>query len=250
VGKNQFLAGHAGEPKLSLRLGGEGGGLEEWKVHGLKVVNNGSIFADGERPEIFEDQSDRASSIEGLESQNNTAINARTPRSMVSGSFTAINSVSHKSAAPPERMEETSQRMQSSSMAAPPLTQRTDSLPSDANWRASNGYQTSASSYQNYHAQHQHQQYQQPSPVQQLDQTYVLSGAVTEGPQMGADQRRVALEQNADNFSQFFYEWEHPEWHAAAPGGIDALANNDVSTPQILLAPMDFSVMQQAGAFE
>lgn len=252
VEKNEFLAGHTGGPKLSLRLGGEGGGLEEWKVHGLKVVNNGSILAEGERPEILEDQSDRASSVEGFESHNNTAMNARTPRSIVSGSFTAINSGSQKSALPPERSEETPQPMPSSSMAAPPLTQRTDGLPTDANWRANNGYQSSGSSYGNYHAQHQHhQQYEQSYPMQQSDQTNVPSNAMTESPHMGADQRRVALKQNADNFSQFFYEWEHPEWHAAAPGGIDALANNDVSTPQILLAPMDFSMMQQqVGAFE
>ncbi|KAK3996782.1 fungal-specific transcription factor domain-containing protein [Cladorrhinum sp. PSN332] len=35
----------AGESKLSLRLGGGGGGLEEWKEQGLKVVNNGEILA-------------------------------------------------------------------------------------------------------------------------------------------------------------------------------------------------------------
>ncbi|RKU42212.1 hypothetical protein DL546_005714 [Coniochaeta pulveracea] len=253
VGKNLSLAEHTGAPKLSLRLGGQGGGLEEWKVHGLKVVNNGSIFADGERPEIFEDYSDRASSVEGVESHNSTAMNARTPRSIVSGSFTAINSGGHKPAPLPERSESRPQQTPSLSMAAPPLTLRPDGFSPASDSRVSNGYHGLGSSYPHYQHQqqrHHQQQHQQPYHARLSDQDHVPSEPVPDIPQIGAHPRRVALEQNADNFSQFFYQWEHPEWHVAAPGGIDALANNDVSTPQILLAPMDFSMLQQVGILE
>lgn len=253
VGKNQFLAGHTGEGKLSLRLGGGGGGLEEWKVHGLKVVNNGSIFADGERQEGFEDQSERGSSVEGIESHNTATNPARTPKSMVSGSFTAINSGSNKSAVQAEKQEVQGQLVQSA-MAAPPLEHRSDSLPADPNWRASDGYQ-SISYHQSYQQQlpqqQHHHHYQQQSPMQQQPEpAYVLVAGPTNSPHMADGERRIELDQNADSFGTFFNAWEHGPWHIAAPGGIESLANNDVATPQILLDSMDFPIMQQVGSFE
>lgn len=223
--KNQFLAGHTGAGKLSLRLGGGGGGLEEWKVHGLKVVNNGFILPDAERAEAFDDQSDGGSSV-GLDNQN-LPNPVRTPKSVVSGSFTAINSGSNRS------VQADTQQMQAG------MAPRFEPLPTDSNWRG-NGQYSGSSSF-NYPQQQQ-------SPSQQGG-TYVLAPP---GTRVDVDRKMVETMDvnNESDFYQFYNAWEHGPWHRAAPGGIESLANFDVATPQILLDSMDAFMTQQVGGFE
>lgn len=80
---------------LSLRLGGRGGGLEDYKKFSL-LKDFGSLHPEQEPPMDTSDRSrastmERASSV-GAESRNASAIErVRTPRSTPSASFTAIN---------------------------------------------------------------------------------------------------------------------------------------------------------------
>jgi hypothetical protein len=224
--RNQFLAGHTGAGKLILRLGGGGGGLEEWKVHGLKVVNNGSILPDAERTEAFDDQSDRGSSV-GLDSQN-VPNPVRTPKSMVSGSFTAINSGSNNQQETKHTPAGVTSRPES----------RVDGLSTDGYWRGSG---PPASLPYSRAAQ------QQQSPTQQRDAAYVLAASRPTTDVKGGDAADV---NNEADFYQFYSAWEHGPWHRAAPGGIESLANFDITTPQILLDSMDAFMMQQVGALE
>ncbi|KAB5532554.1 fungal-specific transcription factor domain-containing protein [Coniochaeta sp. 2T2.1] len=228
--KNQFLAGHTGAGKLSLRLGGGGGGLEEWKVHGLKVVNNGSILPDAERADT-DDQSDRGSSV-GLDNPN-LPNPVRTPKSIVSASFTAINSGSNKSAAQAE-----AQRTQ---MGMPP--QMDGAMQTDgADWRGNGGGYPPSSSFN-----HQQQQY---SPTQE-GAAYVLA---TTDARMGIDRTdghpATMNHETNERFYNFYNNWEHGPWYRAAPGGIESLANFDITTPQVLLDSMDAFMPQQVQAYE
>lgn len=75
----------AGE--LSLRIGG--GGLEEWKQQGFKVVNNGEILAIDEDKSSSRDSTAEPGSSVGPDSSHQTD-HAKTPRS-TSMSFTPIN---------------------------------------------------------------------------------------------------------------------------------------------------------------
>lgn len=222
--KNQFLAGHAGAGKLSLRLGGGGGGLEEWKVHGLKVVNNGSILPEAERTDALDDRSDRGSSV-GFENQTRSNP-VRTPKSVVSGSFTAINSVSNPSAAQADAQVRTGMSLLVDA-----------SRPTDKRyWADGSDYPTSSSMpYQ------QHQQ----SP----DAAYVSAPASS---RMDVDGKGAETDfvGNARGFYDFYSAYEHGPWVRAAPGGIESLANFDVATPQILLDSMGAFMTPQAGAFE
>ncbi|KAL2021085.1 hypothetical protein VTK56DRAFT_7504 [Thermocarpiscus australiensis] len=89
-----------GEGNLSVRLGG--GGLEEWKQQGFKVVNNGEILA----VEDDKHSSSRDSTVEpvpsiGPDSTHHTD-HAKTPRS-TSLSFTPINTAQHPG--PPDPTE-------------------------------------------------------------------------------------------------------------------------------------------------
>lgn len=89
--------------KMSIRLGGDGGGLDEWKLQNSKVVNNGTILAEDEKQTEGSDRS-RASTIDrssiGPDSYVAASVasaastDRRTPRSTPSLSmpFTAINS--------------------------------------------------------------------------------------------------------------------------------------------------------------
>lgn len=82
--------GSGGENKINVRL--LGGGLEEWKYQGLKVVNNGEILAvDDDRHSISRD-----STLEPAFSRHDGphTDHAKTPRS-TSLSFTPINSTHH-----------------------------------------------------------------------------------------------------------------------------------------------------------
>lgn len=212
--KNQFLAGQTGAGRLSLRLGGGGGGLEEWKVHGLKVVNNGSILPDTERTDNFDDQSDRGSSV-GLDNQ--TVLNpVRTPRSIVSGSFTAINSGSYRSAAQADT------RVQPDVPLPPEGTRPGDTV----NWRSSGGYPASFTyTHQTQSPTQPESEYISVSPSSRMD----LDGSGTE----------TAYTNSERDFYHFYSAWEHGPWHRAAPGGIESLANLDIATPQILLDSLD-----------
>ena len=75
--------------KLSLRMVG-GGGLEEWKQQGFKVVNNGEILAIDEEKNSSRDSTAEPGSSVGPDSHY-PADHAKTPRS-TSLSFTPINS--------------------------------------------------------------------------------------------------------------------------------------------------------------
>lgn len=77
----------AGENKLSLRI--SGGGLEEWKRQGLKVVNNGEILA----VESDDKHSSRDSTVEPRSSVSptNNIINQHNRHVKSSSSFTPIN---------------------------------------------------------------------------------------------------------------------------------------------------------------
>ncbi|GAB1316622.1 hypothetical protein MFIFM68171_06832 [Madurella fahalii] len=72
-----------GEGRLSVRLGG-GGGLEEWRQQGFKVVNNGEILA-------VDDDKHSSSRDSTAEPGSDHPDHAKTPRS-TSMSFTPINS--------------------------------------------------------------------------------------------------------------------------------------------------------------
>jgi hypothetical protein len=223
--KNQFLVGHSGAGKLSLRLGGGGGGLEEWKVHGLKVVNNGSILPDAERADVHDDQSDGGSSV-GFETS--TVPNpVRTPKSVVSGSFTAINSGSNKSGG--------QQESQLRSDAALPA--EGNRAPDARYWSGGNEYTLSSSSMQ-YQAQQQ-----------SADESYHLAPG---NPRMDVDGKQAEMEHvgNERGFYDFYNAYEHGSWVRAAPGGIETLANFDAATPQILLDSMGAFITSQVGAFE
>jgi hypothetical protein len=74
-------------PELSLRSGG--GGLEEWKQQGFKVVNHGEILAIEEDKSSSRDSTAEPGSSVGPDS-NHPADHAKTPRS-TSMSFTPIN---------------------------------------------------------------------------------------------------------------------------------------------------------------
>jgi hypothetical protein len=222
--KNQFLAGHTGAGKLSLRLGGGGGGLEEWKIHGLKVVNNGSILPDAERTEALDDQSDRGSSV-GFENPN-LPNPARTPKSIVSGSFTAINSGSNKSAAQADEQVRASVSL--------PLE---GTRPTDTRyWGGPNDYSTSSSLHY-------------PPHHQSTDAGYVLAPS---SARMDVDGKGAGTDyvSNERGFYDFINAYEHGPWVRAAPGGIESLANFDVATPQILLDSMGAFMTPQVGAFE
>ncbi|CCC06719.1 hypothetical protein SMACR_00746 [Sordaria macrospora] len=80
--------GPAGEAKINVRL--LGGGLEEWKHQGLKVVNNGEILA------VDDDRHSRDSTLEPRSRQQDShhTDHAKTPRS-TSLSFTPINTTHH-----------------------------------------------------------------------------------------------------------------------------------------------------------
>ncbi|KAL2261124.1 hypothetical protein VTK26DRAFT_4687 [Humicola hyalothermophila] len=82
-------ANASADGKLSVRLGG--GGLEEWKQQGFKVVNNGEILAVSEdKPGSSRDSTAEPGSSVGPDSSHQTD-HAKTPRS-TSMSFTPINS--------------------------------------------------------------------------------------------------------------------------------------------------------------
>ncbi|KAK3936274.1 fungal-specific transcription factor domain-containing protein [Diplogelasinospora grovesii] len=78
--------------KLSVRIGG--GGLEEWKQQGLKIVNNGEILAvEEDRHSSSRDSTMEPGSSVGPESSYQT--DTKTPRS-TSLSFTPINHAAHQ----------------------------------------------------------------------------------------------------------------------------------------------------------
>ncbi|KAK0645650.1 fungal-specific transcription factor domain-containing protein [Cercophora newfieldiana] len=91
TGKRQF--GTAEGPRLSVRIGG--GGLEEWKQQGLKIVNNGEILA-------YEDDGRSSSRDSTMEPSSSVGPengfhgeHTKTPRS-TSLSFTPINTGHHQ----------------------------------------------------------------------------------------------------------------------------------------------------------
>lgn len=223
--KNQFLAGHAGAGELSLRLGGGGGGLEEWKVHGLKVVNNGSILPEAERTDTLDDRSDRGSSV-GFESQN-PPNPVRTPMSVVSGSFTAINSGSNRSAAQADAQVRTGM-----SLARPGPRPTLDT----GYWGDSGDYPTASSLPYQQHPQSPDAAYVRPPACSRMD----VDGK-------GAETEYVA---NERGFYDFYIAYEHGPWIRAAPGGIESLANFDMETPQILLDSMGAFMTSQAEPFD
>ena len=97
-------ASAVGEGKLSVRMGG--GGLEEWKQQGFKVVNNGEILAvDDDKPSSSRDSTVEPAPSVGPDSSHHTD-HAKTPRS-TSLSFTPINmTTAHAHSAHPDSTAE------------------------------------------------------------------------------------------------------------------------------------------------
>ncbi|KAK3390269.1 hypothetical protein B0H63DRAFT_465152 [Podospora didyma] len=113
--KHNDKKGQEPDGKLSVRLGG--GGLEEWKQQGPKIVNNGEISA----PEDDSHGVTRDSTMEpgSVGPDNGYQLDSNTPRS-TSLSFTPINSGPH----------------QHPQQESDPMDTRVDGLPSSAvsNW--------------------------------------------------------------------------------------------------------------------
>ncbi|EFX05831.1 c6 zinc finger domain containing protein [Grosmannia clavigera kw1407] len=61
-----------GPGELSIRMGGGGGGLDEWKVHGPKVTNNGMILSDDDAIVEASDRSRTSSTPAGLDCGSST----------------------------------------------------------------------------------------------------------------------------------------------------------------------------------
>jgi hypothetical protein len=79
---------HSGEGgRLGIAQGGEGGGLEEWRVQGSKVINNGAILEADDRHDGSDNHS-RASTADRASSYDAEANH----HSIASAAFTAINS--------------------------------------------------------------------------------------------------------------------------------------------------------------
>jgi hypothetical protein len=128
VKKNSFLVGTAGEDKLSIRLGGRGGGLEEWGDQKGKIVNHGAIMAEDEghgdeREDSGASASERGPSMGPDRHSGFGGDSVKTPRSTPM-SFTAINNQSLASAA----------------MAASDAADRMDGLP-EGSWNERYGMQ-------------------------------------------------------------------------------------------------------------
>ncbi|KAK4226762.1 fungal-specific transcription factor domain-containing protein [Podospora fimiseda] len=93
----------ADQNQLSLRMGGGGGGLEEWREQGLKVVNNGEILA----VESDDKHSSRGSTIEPGSQQNSEHYSSY-PRQYAPkppSSFTPINLGQHSTSSPALKTE-------------------------------------------------------------------------------------------------------------------------------------------------
>jgi len=188
TGKKQFGTDGA---RLSVRMGG--GGLEEWKQQGLKIVNNGEILAyeeDG-RSSSRDSTMEPGSSV-GPENGYH-GEHAKTPRS-TSLSFTPINTGHHQQDSDP----------------------RSDGLPNDhvANhWR-----------FPPIHPHSQHQQspsqssYAMPSP--QMAQTPIAPGSAMA---MGA-MPNMPMYGSTNEVVEFLTANQSMPWYLA-PGGIDQFAH-------------------------
>ncbi|KAK3906322.1 hypothetical protein C8A05DRAFT_40870 [Staphylotrichum tortipilum] len=102
MGRRPLLAAAATtDSKLSLRI--TGGGLEEWKQQGFKVVNNGEILAiEEEKSSSRDSTAEPGSSVGGGPDSASHHTDHKTPRSTSISSFTPINSAHHQTTTHPD----------------------------------------------------------------------------------------------------------------------------------------------------
>ncbi|KAM7199919.1 Fungal specific transcription factor domain containing protein [Naviculisporaceae sp. PSN 640] len=192
------------DERLTLRLGA-GGGLEEWKQHNLKILNNGEILAvEDDRHSSSRDSTIEPGSSAGPES-NYHAEHAKTPRS-TSMSFTPINTSGMQQQLPQQD------------------TPNDPSHPIDPNWRYSHGLPP-----QQQQQSPSQSSYAMPSP--QIAQT----PAVTNPNIAGQQQQQMAANANGVMPSVPLYETpaqvgeyvtqnQSLPWYLV-PGGVDQFAH-------------------------
>ncbi|KAL2121444.1 hypothetical protein VTJ04DRAFT_5471 [Mycothermus thermophilus] len=194
IGRRAPAGGSSGGD-LSLRMGG--GGLEEWKQQGFKVVNNGEILAiDEEKTSSRDSTAEPVSSVGPETSNSHAADHMKTPRSM-SMSFTPINTTQpHASGASNQQPDEAA----------------AEAAAASALWR----FQQGGPSYQS-HPQASPSQSSGAIPSPQFPQhphpSTVAGCVVPKLPPYASNEVVVFLEQN-----------QSMPWNLA-PGGIDQFAH-------------------------
>jgi hypothetical protein len=236
--QNKSSSSLPGNGKLSIVHGGEGGGLDEWKVHRSKVLNNGAILEHDEKPEgsdnpspdsIVESGSSYGPEGSGhMSSAPDRLERVRTPRSVAPASFTAINS--NNAPAPPQQ-----------EIHAPsPLTHpeaRLDALSDAAGWR---GYASNS--------------YQAQSPTQ--SSSYLVSASPQMNQRMIGNLPSIPPYVNGGDFISYLSNTEHASWNYV-PGGPDTLAHGSDS-PDMYLdgqggywpANAEVGIIQQIGSYD
>jgi hypothetical protein len=201
-------ANMAGEGRLSLRMGG--GGLEEWKQQGFKVVNNGEILAVDEEKSSRDSTAEPGSSVGPDSSHPND--HAKTPRS-TSQSFTPINHGAPPHAGPPDSVSEAAAEAASTlwRFGQQPHSQQ----PPQHSPSQSSGAMPSPQIPQHPHPHAQQHQQQQPHAVHPLlaQQQQNHPAVVQKLPPYTSGEVAVYLEQN-----------QSMPWNLA-PGGIDQFAH-------------------------
>ncbi|KAL2267002.1 hypothetical protein VTJ83DRAFT_4279 [Remersonia thermophila] len=212
-------AGGPGGPggDLSLRMGG--GGLEEWKQQGFKVVNNGEILAIDEEKASSRDSTAEPGSSVGPDNNNNNnnnnshvADHTKTPRS-TSMSFTPINTsqTAHAAPAAPQIDEtEAASVMWRLQQGQPPQPPQPQPQPQHSPSQSSGAIPSPQMPHNPHYLHHQQQQQQQPQPQHP---GHLAGSSVPKLPPYTSNQVVVYLEQN-----------QSLPWNLA-PGGIDQFAH-------------------------
>lgn len=201
IGGNRNAGG-----KLSIIHGGEGGGLDEWKVQNSKVINNGAILDHDEKPDVSDNPSpgstaERGSSY-GTDGSHASAADGRTPRTGGLGSFTAINS----NALPPPPAQPEAPTASSPPGLADPKTE------GDASWR---GYSTGTTTTYPLH-----------SPTQ--PSSYEASGSPQINQRAIGNLPNIPPYADGGEFINYLNTTEHAAW-SYVPGGPDTLAHGSDS---------------------
>lgn len=244
--QSRSVVGNGGDGKLSIIHGGEGGGLEEWKVQGSKIINNGAILEHDEKHDGSDNPSpdstaERGSSYgpEGHSSASADRLErGRTPRSAMSAStFTAINSSSVPSSS-----------TQHEGAAPSPLGQlepRVDGLlAGDGGWR-------------NYPSgSHHHQQQQQQLLLQSPTQSPYVTSPQMSQRMIGSLASIPPYANGGPDFINYLNSTEHASWNFV-PGGPDTLAHGSDSPDMYLDAQGAFwpaipevGIIQQIGSYD
>ncbi|KAK3319371.1 fungal-specific transcription factor domain-containing protein [Apodospora peruviana] len=212
TGKKQYSS--QAEERLSLRLGGAGG-LEEWKQHNPKIVNNGEILAvDDDRHSSSRDSTIEPGSSVGPDSNYYTE-HTKTPRS-TSLSFTPINSGGGAQ-----------QQQQQHGQESADQTFRMDGLPNADQWRFHPPVVPLSQQQQQQQHSPSQSSYAMPSP--QMAQTPIAtsSGADTSGsgPQLTSI-ATVPLYQTQTDVDEYVDQNQSLPWFLV-PGGIDQFAHGN-----------------------